>query len=101
MKRVGLILLVLVISFSTKAQVKPLGLELENFEYPFPVKYLPLPLQKQSLRMAYMDVLPAKPNGKTVVLLHGKNFSGAYWDSTAAVLSQNGFRVIPSPGQIS
>ncbi|RYZ44664.1 MAG: alpha/beta hydrolase, partial [Chitinophagaceae bacterium] len=42
---------------------------------------------------------PANPNGKTVLLLHGKNFSGAYWDSTAAVLSSNGFRVI-MPDQV-
>ena len=24
--------------------------------------------------MAYMDVAPAQPNGRTVVLLHGRNF---------------------------
>ena len=46
-----------------------------------------------------MDVQPTKPNGKTVVLLHGKNFCGAYWDSTAADLSNNGYRVI-IPDQI-
>ena len=99
MKRVGLFLLVLVFGLGVKAQVRELGLELQNFDYPFPVHYLPLTLQKQNLRMAYMDVKPSKPNGKTVLLLHGKNFSGAYWDSTATVLSQNGFRVI-MPDQI-
>jgi hypothetical protein len=30
--------------------------------------------------MAYMDVQPEKANGKTIVLLHGKNFNGAYWE---------------------
>lgn len=49
--------------------------------------------------MAYMDIQPSRPNGQTVVLLHGKNFCGAYWDSTAASLTNNGFRVI-IPDQI-
>src|SRR5215218_5714811 len=99
MKRGGLFFLILLVSFGVKAQVRELGLELQNFDYPFPVHYLPLTLQKQNLRMAYMDVKPSRPNGKTVLLLHGKNFNGAYWDSTAMVLSQNGFRVI-MPDQI-
>jgi hypothetical protein len=32
--------------------------------------------------MAFMDVAPAAsrtPNGRTVVLLHGKNFTAATW----------------------
>ena len=99
MKRVGLFLFILVISFSARAQVQSLDLELQDFRYPFPVEYLPLAIQKQNLRMAYMDLKPARPNGKTVLLLHGKNFSGAYWDSTATVLSQKGYRVI-MPDQI-
>ncbi|HEV7329849.1 MAG TPA: alpha/beta hydrolase [Flavisolibacter sp.] len=99
MKRVGLFLFILVIGYGVKAQVQPLDLELENFPYPFPVQYLPLNVQKQNLRMAYMDVKPPRPNGKTVVLLHGKNFSGAYWDSTATVLTRNGYRVI-MPDQV-
>lgn len=50
--------------------------------------------------MAYMDVPPAAtPNGHTVMLLHGKNFNGAYWDSTAATLSRHGYRII-IPDQI-
>jgi pimeloyl-ACP methyl ester carboxylesterase len=91
--------ILVVTGFCAKAQVRELGIELENFDYPFPVRYLQLSLQKQNLKMAYMDVKPSKPNGKTVLLLHGKNFSGAYWDSTAMVLSQNGFRVI-MPDQV-
>jgi hypothetical protein len=31
--------------------------------------------------MSYMDVAPAKANGRTVVLLHGKNFCRAIWES--------------------
>ena len=49
--------------------------------------------------MAYMDVIPAKPNGKAILLLHGKNFSSAYWKQTAEVLSDNGYRVV-MPDQI-
>lgn len=46
--------------------------------------------------MAYMDVAPTKQvqNPKTVMLLHGKNFFGAYWGQTIKFLTQNGFRVI-------
>ncbi|HUC82283.1 MAG TPA: alpha/beta hydrolase [Flavisolibacter sp.] len=99
MKKAGLFFLVVSLWLSANAQVRELGIELQNFDYPFPVHYLPLNIQKQNLRMAYMDVVPSNANGKTVLLLHGKNFSGAYWDSTAKVLSQNGFRVI-IPDQI-
>jgi len=49
--------------------------------------------------MAYMDVKPQQGNGKAVLLLHGKNFGGAYWDSTAKALTQQGYRVI-MPDQI-
>lgn len=102
MKRGFSILLAFIFLFSfynADAQLQPSGLELENFTYPYPVHYLSLTIQKQPLKMAYMDVQPAHPNGHTVLLLHGKNFSGAYWDSTANVLSQNGFRVL-IPDQI-
>ncbi|WP_318836133.1 alpha/beta fold hydrolase, partial [Janibacter melonis] len=34
-----------------------------------------------------------------MVLLHGKNFNGAYWEQTAKDLRQNGYRVI-IPDQI-
>jgi pimeloyl-ACP methyl ester carboxylesterase len=84
------------------AQEKPLeasGLMLENIKYPFPVKNISLNIQGQKLTMAYMDLQPAKPNGKTVVLLHGKNFSAAYWEQTAKDLSKDGYRII-MPDQI-
>ena len=41
----------------------------------------------------------AEPNGRTVLLLHGKNFSAAAWASSIAFLSERGFRVI-APDQI-
>jgi pimeloyl-ACP methyl ester carboxylesterase len=84
------------------AQEKPLeasGLMLENIKYPFQVKDISLNIQGQKLTMAYMDLQPAKPNGKTVVLFHGKNFCAAYWEQTAKDLSKDGYRVI-MPDQI-
>jgi pimeloyl-ACP methyl ester carboxylesterase len=82
-------------SFAQADELKSLGINLENYEYPFEVKYLTVNNQNQSFQMAYMDVQPAKPNGKSIVLLHGKNFNGAYWEETANRLAaEEGFRVI-------
>ena len=52
---------------SASAQLQPtLNATLDGYEYPFPVKILPLKLEGQSLRMAYMDVpATAKANGRT------------------------------------
>lgn len=100
MKRgLAILLFGLFIWINTFAQLRPLGPELENFTYPFAVRYIQLDAQKQQLKMAYMDVQPAQPNGHTVLLFHGKNFSGAYWDSTAKALLNNGYRVI-MPDQV-
>ncbi len=41
-----------------------------------------------------MDVKPAQPNGKTVLLLHGKNFNGYYWKTVVHWLTTNGYRAI-------
>lgn len=76
-----------------------LGSRLEKYDYPYPVSMLPLETQQENLEMAYMDVKPANPNGETVVLLHGKNFCGAYWGRTAADLAKSGYRVV-IPDQI-
>src|SRR5689334_10644230 len=74
--------------------IEPAGLNLENITYPFPVSYISANAQWQPLKMAYMDVQPDMPNGKTILLLHGKNFSGAYWENTAKELKKKGYRVI-------
>ena len=84
---------------SVQAQIKPLDATLSNYQYPFEVHFKNLNSQKQNLKMAYMDVQPKKSNGKSIILLHGKNFNGAYWEKTAKDLSANGFRVI-IPDQI-
>lgn len=41
-----------------------------------------------------MDVAPERSNGHSFLLLHGKNFNGYYWESTARVLSAAGYRVV-------
>lgn len=76
-----------------------LDVMLTNYEYPFEVHYLDLNSQNQQLKMAYMDVPSENANGKTVVLLHGKNFNGAYWKTTIDALTKDGYRVIV-PDQI-
>ena len=81
-------------------QQQSYGPHLEGFDYPHPVKRHEFSSQQQPLFMAYMDVQPeGKANGRTVLLMHGKNFCAATWEATIAVLSQNGYRVI-APDQI-
>jgi pimeloyl-ACP methyl ester carboxylesterase len=76
-------------------EVRPLGIGLEEIDYPYPVRFLDLTIEGQPLRMAYMDVAPAAtPNGQTVLLFHGKSFSGDYWGHTIASLAGKGYRVV-------
>ena len=75
------------------------GEELQGFDYPWPVDHFSFTSQGAALDMAYMDVRPGASNGRTVVLLHGKNFCAATWQDTIAVLAAAGFRVI-APDQI-
>lgn len=91
-------------SHSLRAQdgsaATPLGIAMENFDYPHPVQFFPLKIEGQDLRMAYMDVPPAGGKSRgVVVLLHGKNFFGAYWENTIEALRGAGYRVIV-PDQI-
>jgi pimeloyl-ACP methyl ester carboxylesterase len=72
---------------------------LSGYPYPYPVHRFALSVQGEALCMAYMDQMPAQPNGRVVLLLHGKNFSGAYWHGTAEALLRQGYRVI-MPDQI-
>ena len=76
------------------------GQELEGFAYPYPLHRFAFTSQGEALRMAYMDVSPtATPNGRTVVLMHGKNFCGATWEASIAMLAAAGYRVVV-PDQI-
>lgn len=78
----------------------PLGIALEAWPYPYAVKFMTLTIEGRMARMAYMDVAPtAAANGVTVVLLHGKNFYGSYWEGAARTLAASGYRVVV-PDQI-
>lgn len=72
---------------------------LKTYKYPFKTKLYKFLSQTHKLEMAYSLVKPEKPNGRNVVLIHGKNFSGAYWGQTAKDLAAAGFTVI-IPDQI-
>lgn len=75
------------------------GPELQGFDYPHPVASFEFSSQGEDMHMAYMDVRPPHGNGRTVVLLHGKNFCAATWGETIGVLTAAGYRVI-APDQI-
>lgn len=73
----------------------PVSINLEDVPYPHPVAWLPLRMDGEDVRMAYMDVAPlGTPRGRTVVLLHGMNFFGAYWEGTIEALRRDGYRVV-------
>ena len=75
------------------------GPELQGFDYAYPVRDFVFRSQGKPMKMAYLDVTPAQPNGRTVVLLHGKNFCAGTWEQTIAALSSAGYRVV-APDQI-
>lgn len=83
---------------------------LSGYAYPFKIHRRSFTSQGQSLEMAYMylrdgDESPhTSANQKTgnrpvVLLLHGKNFNGAYWADTARMLVAEGYDVL-IPDQI-
>ncbi len=76
-----------------------LSARLAGFDYPFDVQALELDMQGREVELVYMDVHPASEPEGTVLLLHGKNFSGAYWERTMRALVERGYRVI-APDQI-
>src|ERR1700684_752889 len=85
-----------------------LGIGLESYPYPHPVHYLDVthvaqadwmdrhaPDWERRARLAYMDVAPDGAQAKAAILLvHGKNFFGAYWTGVIEALRHEGFRVI-------
>ena len=88
------VLLAVPLAPTSAAEREPYGIGLEGFPYPYPVQMLPLVNDGEQLRMAYMDVAPAKPNGRAVVLLHGRNFPSSYWAPVIKTLTDAGYRVV-------
>ncbi len=77
-----------------------MGIALEGFDYPYPVQFMPVTIEGEDLRLAYMDVAPSEAaSGRTVVLLHGRNFPSSYWQPTIKILAAAGYRVVV-PDQI-
>lgn len=76
------------------SQAPVYGERLEGFDYAYPVHYLDFTSQGQPLSMAYLDVAPKKANGRTILLMHGKNFCAGTWERTIDVLADAGYRVI-------
>jgi len=101
LERVGRALAVLLLlAVPAWADEPAYGPELQGFAYPFPVQHAAFQSQGEALQMAYMDVPPTVPaNGRTAVLLHGKNFCAATWDSTIRALTAVGWRVV-APDQV-
>ena len=96
----SIILLLTILPLLTNAQERPvLDIMLTNYEYPFNVEFFNFESQQQELKMAYMDIQPKNSNGEVIVLMHGKNFNGAYWETTVDALTNEGYRVI-APDQV-
>ncbi|MBV4499363.1 alpha/beta fold hydrolase [Pseudomonas shirazensis] len=100
LRATALALACLIGSTAFAAESPTYGQQLEGFDYPYPLQHYDFTSQDQALQMGYMDV-PAegKANGHSVVLMHGKNFCGATWESSIDALSKAGYRVIV-PDQI-
>ena len=72
--------------------------ELDGFKYPFEVKTFNFNSQNQNIKMRYMDIGDENAK-KVIVLLHGKNFAGFYWEKIAKDLVNKNYRVL-IPDQI-
>lgn len=92
-------ILFFLLSFTINAAIQPQDARLTNFKYPYSVSFFTLDTLGEKVEMAYMDLKPENSNGKTFVLLHGKNFSGFYFEKIANSLLKKGFRVV-IPDQI-
>src|ERR1700730_14624425 len=71
---VGLIGAMAILPSAYAEEHKKYGADLEGFDYPYEVHRFQFTSQGDEVFMAYMDVLPQQSNGRTAVLLHGRNF---------------------------
>ena len=95
-KRVGAGLALVLLTASTGASADPM---LADVDYAWPVSRASVRSQEQAVQMAYLDVPAPRPNGRTVVLLHGKNFCAGSWEATIRALVGEGYRVV-APDQV-
>lgn len=98
MKKCFLILVFALISQAFAGDAIKYNKELDGFNYPFEVNTFKFNSQNQDLKMRYMDI-GDKDARKVIVLIHGKNFSGYYWERVAKDLLTKKYRVI-IPDQI-
>lgn len=94
-----LFLFFLFTSVQAQDEVQKREIDLEDYQYPFPIEFFPVEAQQNTYSMAFMFVKAERPNGNTIALLHGKNFNGAYWETTIKALTDEGFDVLV-PDQI-
>jgi hypothetical protein len=58
MRKILILLFLISASIAANAQTDTLSITLENVKYPYPVSFMPIKVEGQDLRMAYMDVKP-------------------------------------------
>jgi pimeloyl-ACP methyl ester carboxylesterase len=98
-RRIAMASIALAASLSVRPPAALADPQLADFDYPLAVQRYDFRSQGQDLSMAYMDIKAAQPGARTVVLLHGKNFCGATWESVIKALHGAGYRVVV-PDQI-
>lgn len=95
MPRFALAAFAIVSLLTAAAAQEPYGIGLEGFAYPYRVQFQALSHDGEPVRMAYMDVAPrGSPNGRTALLLHGRNFPSSYWAPVVETLTGAGWRVV-------
>ena len=94
-----ILLLLLFFTNLANAKFKALDPELKNYQYPFPVEFFEVKVKDKKYKMAFMDLKPKGESKGNIILLHGKNFSGNYWEKTANDLVKLNYRVL-IPDQI-
>jgi pimeloyl-ACP methyl ester carboxylesterase len=102
-RTLGMSLVAALCLFALPAPASPkqpvFGPDLQGFDYPWSLHNYAFSSQGETLNMRFMDVPAAAPNGRTAVVLHGKNFCSATWEETIRALTGKGYRVI-APDQI-
>lgn len=89
MKYIFILLAIFFLSVPTFAQTKT------ETEYPIKPTIFTIGIDDKVVgKMAFMEAVPENPNGKTVMLFHGKNFNGYYWKDVIPMLTSRGYRVI-------